>query len=98
MRRWSERRGSNPRPTAPKAVALPTALLSGGHGRIRTRTERILNPPPLPLGYMPLNVACASGGIRTPTEGILSPMTLPLVYGGVKMVDAEGFEPTLDGF
>ena len=43
--RWSGRRGSNPRPTAWKAVTLPTELLprlpqSGGEWRIRTSVGR----------------------------------------------------------
>ena len=51
-------------------------LMTGTHGRGRTNAERVLNPLPLPLGYM--GTSGTRGRTRTDTVRFLKPLPLPI--------------------
>ena len=89
---WSGRRGSNPRPSAWKADALPTELLphtfrykNSGESRIRTYEgvrQQIYSLPQLatlvsPHYLYPFKKLGADGGIRTPDQLITNQLLWP---------------------
>ena len=80
----SGKRGSNPRPTAWKAVALPTELFPlniGGEWWIRTTegvASRFTVCPIWPLWKLPIAILLrAGGGIRTPDQLITNQLLWP---------------------